>query len=52
MIIIFADFAGIDGLEDMKRIYGITALEGRVKLGRGVKVIFSLCILLFYLVVV
>lgn len=33
-------FADIGGLEDMKRIYGIIAVGGRVKLGRDVKVHF------------
>jgi len=31
--------AGIDGLEDMKRISGIIVAEGKVKPEKGVKVI-------------
>lgn len=31
-----------DGREDMKRIYGITAVDGRVRPGKGVKVLLSL----------
>ncbi|KAK2995704.1 hypothetical protein RJ640_000402 [Escallonia rubra] len=31
------NFAGTDGREDTKRIYGITAVEGRARPGKGVK---------------
>jgi len=35
---VFCDSAGTDGQVDMKRIYGTTVAEGRVKPGKGVKV--------------
>lgn len=44
--------AGTDGRVDMKRIYGITAVEGRVRLGKGVKVYspFLFSLYLFFVV--
>ena len=36
-----------DGRVDMKRIYGITAVEGRVRPGKGVKVALSLSAFFF-----